>query len=217
MIFDYFRDSGGLAANGAAQSRKPVYVFVSHSHADHFNPDIFLWTASREITYILSKDIGGELKQPGKKIILLEKGESYDDGVIYAKAYGSTDEGVSFFVRTANETLFHAGDLNNWHWRGESTPEEARNAENYFLMELKDISNEIKAVDLAMFPTDPRLGGGFLLGAEQFTAAVSVGLFAPMHFWDKFESAWEFEESAARKNCREFFKIKNKGDKMLWS
>ena len=32
----------------------------------------------------------------------------------------STDEGVAFFVRFKEMTIFHAGDLNWWHWEDES-------------------------------------------------------------------------------------------------
>jgi len=44
--------------------------------------------------------------------------------------YGSTDEGGSFYIKTntANidsDSIFHAGDLNWWHWLGD-TPETMR-------------------------------------------------------------------------------------------
>ena len=31
----------------------------------------------------------------------------------------STDEGVAFVVHYAGKTIYHAGDLNWWHWEGE--------------------------------------------------------------------------------------------------
>ena len=31
----------------------------------------------------------------------------------------STDEGVAFIVREKDGTIYHAGDLNWWHWEGE--------------------------------------------------------------------------------------------------
>ena len=47
-------------------------------------------------------------------------------------ASGSTDEGVSFCVDFAGVTLFHAGDLNLWHWRDESSVTEIESAQRAF-------------------------------------------------------------------------------------
>ena len=38
--------------------------------------------------------------------------------------------------------LFHAGDLNNWHWSEESTPQEIRKAEGDFLAEIKNLQQK---------------------------------------------------------------------------
>ncbi|MEI3154718.1 MAG: hypothetical protein V8S95_06185 [Odoribacter sp.] len=45
------------------------------------------------------------------------------------KAFGSTDIGISFLIDIDNIRIFHAGDLNNWHWEEESTPEEIAGTE----------------------------------------------------------------------------------------
>ena len=43
-------------------------------------------------------------------------------GDIKVKAYGSTDAGVSFLVTTSGgRKIFHAGDLNDWHWQDDSS------------------------------------------------------------------------------------------------
>ena len=39
MLFDYFR--GDISFISRRQDDKPLYVFVSHAHRDHFNPAIF--------------------------------------------------------------------------------------------------------------------------------------------------------------------------------
>ena len=51
-------------------------------------------------------------------------------------------------------------------------------------------------MDLAMFPLDIRLGGGYMRGAEQFLDAIKVRQFAPMHFWGRFETLPPFKEYA---------------------
>ena len=57
LIFDYWLDLNGVVPPFLKKD-KPVYVFSSHFHEDHFNKAIFEWRKQREgITYILSKDI----------------------------------------------------------------------------------------------------------------------------------------------------------------
>ena len=57
LVFDYWMDPSGVM-DGVLRSEKPMYVFSSHFHEDHFTKEIFEWKKLREgITYILSKDI----------------------------------------------------------------------------------------------------------------------------------------------------------------
>ena len=57
LIFDYWLDLNGVVPPFLKKD-KPVYVFSSHFHEDHFNSAIFEWKKQcGDITYILSKDI----------------------------------------------------------------------------------------------------------------------------------------------------------------
>ena len=57
LVFDYWMDPSGVM-DGVLRNEKPLYVFSSHFHEDHFTKEIFEWKKQREgITYILSKDI----------------------------------------------------------------------------------------------------------------------------------------------------------------
>lgn len=57
LIFDYWMDPEGIVPQ-LLKTEKPVYVFSSHFHEDHFNREIFSWRQTRsDIIYILSKDI----------------------------------------------------------------------------------------------------------------------------------------------------------------
>ena len=57
LIFDYWLDPSGVIG-GVLKKDKPLYVFSSHFHEDHFNSVIFEWRKQHEnIKYILSKDI----------------------------------------------------------------------------------------------------------------------------------------------------------------
>ena len=53
LIFDYYK---GMMPE--CSKNKKIFVFVSHSHGDHYNPEIWkLKEKYSEIVYILSDDI----------------------------------------------------------------------------------------------------------------------------------------------------------------
>ena len=98
--------------------------------------------------------------------------------------YGSTDEGGSFYVKTdtANidsDSIFHAGDLNWWHWFGD-TLENNADAKRMAWREFKEL--EGLSADVAMFPVDNRLEDAMEWGAIEFLRRVQVKkAFIPMH------------------------------------
>ena len=98
--------------------------------------------------------------------------------------------------------LFHAGDLNNWHWEEESTPEEIAQMEGDFKKELNDLAQLAPRLDLAMFPVDPRMGGDFMRGARQFLDRIPTSCFVPMHFWAQPQKVAPFKPYAESKKTR---------------
>ena len=204
MVIDYYKgraDVLGIIENHALDAAKPLYVLASHRHSDHFDPSVLAWRlkSGAAPVYIFSGDIAG-IKTSESKPVFINAGEEYSDGVVRLKAFGSTDEGVSFYIEAGGKKMFHAGDLNNWHWNEESTPEEVRGYENAYLKELAALAQEVKNLDLAMFPLDIRLGGGYMRGAEQFLDAIKVGLFAPMHF-GRFDTLPPLKEYAEKRGA----------------
>ena len=122
LIFDYYKDTprGGKLADGvidpAEISGRDVVVFASHSHGDHYSPVIFGWRgALPRVRYVLSDDI-----RTREEAFRIGPGETLDLGDLSVRALRSTDAGAAFLVRTDGKTVFHAGDLNWWHWNGES-------------------------------------------------------------------------------------------------
>lgn len=192
LLFDFFKDSGDKPGKGIIHDRilkeeKPLYVFASHFHPDHFNREILEWSCKRgAIQYIFSQDILENHKASADEATFLNKGDTYQDDRLYVKAFGSTDVGSSFFLKIGGKLLFHAGDLNNWHWKDESTPEEIKEAEDFYKRELDDVAKEIRQLDVAMFPIDPRLGTDFMRGAIQFISRIHVKTILPMHFGDAY-------------------------------
>lgn len=191
LLFDYFEDSdNNYVTNMLHNFDGRIYVLCSHFHPDHFNRDVLKWTTIHpNIRYILSKDILRHRcarKEDGNYMV---KGDVWNDDRISVQAFGSTDSGISFGVKIDGQQVFHAGDLNNWHWRNESTEAESTYAEKQFLAEVHYISKRMSACDLCMFPVDPRQGTEYIRGAQQFVAHIKVRNFVPMHFWGDFGAA----------------------------
>lgn len=227
LIFDYWLDPGNVVPQ-FLQNKKPLYVFASHFHEDHFNKEILEWKKQREdITYILSKDIYKHRRASKDDAdVWLAKGGTWTDGTIEVRASGSTDIGVSWIIETEGKRIFHAGDLNNWYAKflPDAVPGQTIYSKEFdedidpiahekqYLGELKDIRKITDRFDVAMFPIDGRIGNGYTLGGRQFIERFKIGLFAPMHFVaGSFESAWRFKEFADEKNVP-FWKISREGE-----
>ncbi len=186
MVFDYFRDpSHSVVKTLEKQPAKPVVFFVSHRHPDHYNPDIFNLAQNHKRVYVLSNDV--EARDTNSRLAIqgMSAGDAVEDlpGGLSVKAYPSTDEGVSFMVTTKDgRKLFHAGDLNLWHWKEVSTDREVERATMEFRKALREIADENPAVDVAFFPVDVRQGKDFAAGAVEFVEAVKTTDFFPMHF-----------------------------------
>lgn len=196
LVFDYYRDpSHSLHKILTAEPQKPVTFFVSHRHPDHFNPDIFGIAQNHRRTYVLSNDVRPQNVPDTLAVAGMSPGDAIENlpGIRRVKAYGSTDVGVSYFVTLDDgTTVFHAGDLNLWHWKDLGTPAEAVRASAHFDQVLHRITDDIKDIDVAMFPVDPRQGTDFAEGATRFLQAVNVKLFIPMHFWNEAAAACDF-------------------------
>ena len=111
LLFDYYE--GTLPV---FPSEKPLYVFCSHTHRDHFNFDIFrLREMHPDVTYILSRDIRrswnaagfarhGVAKEAYDALVFLRPYERTELGEIAVETLDSTDEGVAFLVSAEGKT-----------------------------------------------------------------------------------------------------------------
>lgn len=207
LVFDYFRDPAHAVVKALQHKPDvPVIFFVTHNHPDHFNTDIFNLAQSHRRLYVLSNDIPTREIHDDMPIDWMSRGDSLEDlpGNTKVKAYGSTDAGVSYLVTLADGTrIFHAGDLNNWHWAKENTPREAAKAKDLFTVELNRIAEEVPDMDIAFFPVDTRLLVDPAAGAEQFLDAIAVTNFFPMHFKGAYDEACAFEDYKISDQARE--------------
>lgn len=212
VIIDFYQDAY-VDHNGKKMSwvkdylfkkEEPLYVLCTHSHSDHFNPEILSWNRDRtDITYVFSKEIKEVHREilKGKEINYLSKLQSFEDDNLNIKAFGSTDTGGSFYIQHNDTKIFHAGDLNNWHWNEEVPKSESLVYENQYICELQLIAEEVKELDIAMFPLDPRLGKDFLRGGEQFVNKIKTESFLPLHFGGNYELIKQFEPIAQKAKC----------------
>jgi len=200
LIFDYWTGEHGelpfpkrITPETLGRYRE-IVVFISHEHPDHMDPAVFEWRKDFPVTYIVSHDMPvgtrGKRMAPGDSLTVSEN--------VKVRAFESTDLGVSFLVDLRGIKIFHAGDLNFWHWREESTLKEIEEAEQDFNQAVEPLKGE--AIDVAFFPVDPRQGRLFDAGANTFILSVKPRLLIPMHFWGRAEIAVEF---ARRARCRE--------------
>lgn len=201
VVFDYWKDP---TAEDSAHPRfldtippdKPFYVVVSHHHKDHFVKEIFDWKPPfSHIHYILSKDVARHarhylkanslyrgVKLDAEDYTVMRPGDTFTDSSITVKAFGSTDTGNSYVVDLDGRHIFHAGDLNAWMWKDESSPAEVAEAIQAYNRILAGIASEYPALDIAMMPVDSRIGTDYFTGAAMLVRIIDVRRFIPMHF-----------------------------------
>ena len=218
IIIDYYKDSSetirnqGIVHDCLLQKPGKLYVLSTHFHPDHFNREILTWKEQRpDIIYLFSKDILKHHRANPEDAIYINKGESYEDDNLRIDAFGSTDVGISFLIHLQGMSIFHAGDLNNWHWSEESTEQEIRKANGDFLAEVKYLKQQISAIELVMFPVDRRMGKDYMKGAEQFIEQIKTTIFVPMHFREDYEGGNAFRSVAEANGCR-FISITHRGE-----
>jgi len=200
-LFDYYK---GIIPE--MDSMKKVFVFASHHHKDHFNPEIFtLLDPYHDIQYVLSSDIkpaedhfrkAGIPDAAADRIVFVEPSEEYvfydaNQDRIDLKTLKSTDCGVAFLLRYQEKTIYHAGDLNLWVWKEESK-QNNNNMTALFNKEmsvLKDIP-----IDIAFAPLDPRQEEWYYMGMESLLNTAKVKYVFPMHFWRKASIIRQFKQ-----------------------
>jgi L-ascorbate metabolism protein UlaG (beta-lactamase superfamily) len=227
FIFDYFKDEPqqkkalasslekGIIRDDSFKNINDAYVFVSHSHHDHYNKVIFEWEKYCDnVNYILAAKVELEAELKNKaNLYLMEKDEELNLGDIEISSYGSTDEGVSFLVELEDLTIFHAGDLNWWKWKKFSDKVQKREEREY-KREVDKLTGKI--IDIAFVPVDPRLEEYFYLAGEYFIEEIMPSLFIPIHFADNYDITRFFKERFNSDRTR-VAEIAGPGEKILYT
>ena len=181
LIFDYY----GEGRLPEVSPGKGVYFLNSHGHPDHFKKEILeLGDRYPGARYVLSGDIRLSEGEKGDQVVRVRAREEYEIGELRVRTLRSTDVGVAFLVETEGKRIYHGGDLNWWHWEGESRAWNNNMAANY-RREVDRLSGQ--SVDLAFLPLDPRLSDAYSWGMRYFLEEVKADHVYPMHCWDKYE------------------------------
>lgn len=185
LVFDYYQ--GTLPE---LDTEKPVLVFASHRHPDHYHPQIFdllkaQGFSDEAVFAVLSSDIYRKKIPDGLSFQQVKPHQEYELPChLKLKTLRSTDEGVAFVLYTAEGNLYHAGDLNDWIWEGESTAYNHDMTARYRreIDRLKGIS-----FAAAFIPLDPRQEHDYDKGILYFLETVTAHYVFPMHYWEKPE------------------------------
>ena len=182
LLFDYIQ--GELPS---FTYEKPLYIFVSHVHHDHYSRKIFkLENSCRKVTYILSFDVrdNDSSWKKADDVHIVDYNRDYEIGNLQIETLKSTDEGVAFIVKTDRLSVYHAGDL---HWWEFSDREEARNQEN-----IRNYKTEIRKIagrrfDIAFLVLDPRQEEKYGEGMDFFLSEAGARYVFPMHMWGRYD------------------------------
>ena len=179
-LFDY--EKGRLPE---LEVTKPIMVFASHGHYDHYNPEIFpmlVKLGMQNIYGILSGDIEGPKKE---NILKVDPGKQYTLWLGQElTTFQSTDLGVAFLIEDQGKVIYHAGDLNEWVWEEESDEYNTQMTKRY-RQEIDLLSKKMnrRQIDVAFLVMDPRQGNDYDRGICYFLEKVPVLKVYPMHYW----------------------------------
>lgn len=195
LLFDWWQ--GELPP---MDNSKPLLVFASHRHEDHFKPEIFqLDDGTHTVRFLLGNDIKFTPRRR-ERWALSPETESHCQRLaggrtadplpgVHVETLTSTDAGAAFLVETEGKTIYHAGDLNWWYWAAEPAPWNP-NMERDFKRYTAPLKG--RRLDLAMLPLDPRLEEGEDFGMAYVMELAQVQTAIPMHQWDDFSPTPRF-------------------------
>ena len=205
LIFDYF-----MGKLPEFDRNKKIYFLASHKHQDHFSMNVFKYAEKYpNVKYILSNDIrisekyleqNGYSKEIKSKIINVGKRDEKLIDEMKVETLKSNDAGVAFVVTVAGMCIYHAGDLNWWHWEGEPAAYNS-GLEFKYVMEIEKLKD--RKIDVAFVPLDSRLNTSFYKGLDHFARNTKAELIFPMHMWRKYEIVEKLKRSEITKEYRQ--------------
>lgn len=209
LLFDYYEGRLPEAVD------KPLYIFVSHVHHDHFNSEIFAYGEKwKEVHYILASDIGVKVvpKELRESTLHADAGKHYVlSPTMEFDTFESTDEGNAYLVHVTSKMedklIYHAGDLHLWLW--DESEEEDREMRRRFEEQMAFLEETLaenyggRAVDAGFLVLDPRQQYLELLGIDYILQKIRINRIYPMHCWGKYEIIDRLIQNACSEEYRD--------------
>ena len=183
-LFDY--EKGQLPALDVT---KPILVLSSHGHGDHYNPRIFSkldMLGMQHIYAVLSDDIKAPERVNAMQVSPSQEYTLWQQQTL--TTYTSTDLGVAFLIEDNGKFIYHAGDLNEWVWEGESDSYNEQMIIDY-RKQISLLSEKLSSrkIDIAFVVLDPRQEKDYDRGLAYFLEHIPVNKVYPMHYWEQPE------------------------------
>ena len=210
-LFDYTYEEDYTGELPPLKPEKPLLVFASHSHEDHFDARVYgLLEQYPDTRYFVSRDT--RLTERKRKWLNISD-EAFarttvlrPDSILLTEAAGeelsiraikSTDIGNAYLLRCEGKMVYHGGDLNWWNWESEGKAY-CNNMAVHYRAAIDKLASAVRdegtdngitpEIAAAMAPLDPRLGEESEgLGIELLLKCVPVKHVFPMHMWKKYE------------------------------
>ncbi|MFI3170951.1 MAG: MBL fold metallo-hydrolase [Eubacteriales bacterium] len=178
FVFDYY--DGEIKE---LPMNKAVYFLNSHSHFDHCSEQMFTIAKKSNRTFIFSSDIKIH-PNTDERVIVVKERMTYKIDEMTLHTFHSTDMGVAFLLETEEGNLYHAGDLNWWHWDGETNEYNEQMGSDY-KEEIARIKEKDIQIDVAFLPLDQRLEKSYDWGMIYFMKHLEPRKVMPMHFFSE--------------------------------
>jgi ankyrin repeat protein len=199
LVFDYFKSKNRpdepFLANGSINPEEinglETVVFASHTHGDHYMPEIFDWRKSDpNITYVM----GFEPKDKNDYIYMAPRQTKKIKG-LKVTTIKSNDLGVGFFVQVDGLSIFHPGDHAN----------RKNDFSEPFKEEIEFLAKKNLKPDLLFSPlvgcgaTDQ---GSVKKGLYYTVKSLSPGVIFPMHAGGGEHRYYEFAREVREKGLK---------------
>lgn len=196
-VFDYYRDPAHRLVKELEHNPElPVIFFASSPHTSHYNPEIFNLAQNHKRAYISANQVVSRIGDTEENTATLTAGDRIEDVLstgTTVEAFGSTESGVSFVIKTkAGKVILHGGDLSPVHLDEKPTKENAAAMQSKFRTVVNRIAETYPTLDLAFLAVDPETGSDYAEGARYLVENIDVRNFVPMHFHGKVDEACDF-------------------------
>jgi L-ascorbate metabolism protein UlaG (beta-lactamase superfamily) len=199
LIFDYWESSAprgdrSLAdgyVNAEEIAAQAVYVFVTHSHGDHYDPIIHRWRQTvPNITYVFGWEAGSDPDH----IYMTQPREIRELGDLTVATINHEFDQipeVAFLVAVDDLVIYHSGD--------HGTVTEEPNAT--FVDNIDYLASLGRRIDVAFISTFGRIGGGTINNGDRYSIEkLRPRVMFPMHHGDNEDLYERFAREIRRED-----------------